>query len=466
MTPAAPSFVVVGRVNKGKSSIVATLAEDEDVPISDEPGTTRDVRTYSVQVDGTVLFNLIDTPGFQDAPAALEEIRRHRRDASVSDAAVASFVDTYRTSREFAEETKLLAPILGGGRILYVVDGTVPYSRDYEAEMEILRWTGRPRMALVNRIGTGDFAAEWKKALGQYFSLVREFDANRAGFGDRIRLLESFRELDDDSRAALDRAAAVLRAEHHRRRREAARVISGLLCDALTEKVELELRKGDSEKDRLEEALRRLQELLREAERRAHSAVFELYRFRRVKPPELTIPALKEDLFAEKTWKVYGLTHGQLLLAGALGGAAIGLTIDAAAGGHTFLLASVIGGMLGGATALVRSGRTLGSGIRIMNHLAGGARIVRYGPIAKDNLPWVLLDRALLYARAISARAHSVQGELTVPGADSIARALPAEERGKAGKLFARISKASADDDLRAGLREWIEERLEGLDRS
>ena len=151
----APNFVVVGRVNKGKSSIVATLAEEETIPISEEPGTTQETRGYTVEAEGQVLFTLVDTPGFQDAPAALEQIRRHRRDASVSDAAVKAFVDTYKNSREFQEETRLLAPILGGGRILYVVDGTVPYSSDYEAEMEILRWTGRPRMALVNRIGAG-----------------------------------------------------------------------------------------------------------------------------------------------------------------------------------------------------------------------------------------------------------------------------------------------------------------------
>ena len=98
----ALDFVVVGRVNKGKSSIVATLAEEESVPISDEPGTTQEVRSYSVQVENTLLFTLVDTPGFQDAPAALEEIRKHRSDASVSDAAVKAFVETYRRSREFA----------------------------------------------------------------------------------------------------------------------------------------------------------------------------------------------------------------------------------------------------------------------------------------------------------------------------------------------------------------------------
>src|SRR5258708_40330238 len=101
--------------------------------------------------------------------------------------------------------------------------------------MEILRWTGRPRMALVNRIGAGNHVEEWKKALGQFFGIVREFDANKAGFDDRIRLLESFRELDEESRTSLDRSIGILKAEHQRRRREGCRRLSGRVAAAATQ---------------------------------------------------------------------------------------------------------------------------------------------------------------------------------------------------------------------------------------
>ena len=63
----APRFAVVGRVNKGKSSIVATLAEDDSVRVDPRPGTTTEVREYPVSVDGRPLFVLVDTPGFEDA---------------------------------------------------------------------------------------------------------------------------------------------------------------------------------------------------------------------------------------------------------------------------------------------------------------------------------------------------------------------------------------------------------------
>ena len=39
-----------------------------------------------------------------------------------------------------------------------------------------------------------------------------------------------------------------------------------------------------------------------------------------------------------------------------------------------------------------------------------GDRIVRYGPLGKDNLPWILLDRALIYTRH-DARTSCVTSE-------------------------------------------------------
>jgi len=458
----APSFVVVGRVNKGKSSIVATLAEEETIPISEEPGTTQETRGYTVEAEGQVLFTLVDTPGFQDAPAALEQIRQHRRDASVSDAAVKSFVDTYSNSREFQEETRLLTPILGGGRILYVVDGTVPYSSDYEAEMEILRWTGRPRMALVNRIGAGNHVEEWKKALGQFFGIVREFDANKAGFDDRIRLLESFRELDEESRTSLDRSIGILKSEHQRRRREASRIISGLLVAALTQREELKLEQHERVEDRIEDARNKLRKELIDLERRAHAQLFALYRFKKLQSSELPTAGLTEDLFAERTWKVLGLTHGQLLAGGAAVGAGLGLAIDAATVGHTFGLAALIGGAIGFGSALVRSGKALGSEWRVVRQLIDGERIVRFGPLGTDKLPWILFDRALIYQRAVSTRAHSVQGPLAIGEHDAIVRDFSVGERAKGSRLFSQIAKYARDlpDDLGSDLRAWVEERL------
>lgn len=64
-----PIFAVVGRVNKGKSSVIASLIESDAIKISPRPGTTTECVRYEVEQDGRVLFSVVDTPGFEDAPA-------------------------------------------------------------------------------------------------------------------------------------------------------------------------------------------------------------------------------------------------------------------------------------------------------------------------------------------------------------------------------------------------------------
>ena len=167
-----PTFAVVGHPNKGKSSIVSTLAQDDSVRIAPEPGTTARCRRYPMRVDGRVQYVLVDTPGFQRARRALQWMRERETSADLHRAVVEDFVREHRDTGRFDDECELLAPILEGAGILYVVDGSVPYGPEYEAEMEILRWTGEPSMALINPIGGGDHIPAWRAALEQYFIVV------------------------------------------------------------------------------------------------------------------------------------------------------------------------------------------------------------------------------------------------------------------------------------------------------
>ncbi len=62
---------VVGRPNKGKSSIVATLARDDSVHIAARAGSTRKTRRFPMRIDGETLYELVDTPGLQRARSVL-----------------------------------------------------------------------------------------------------------------------------------------------------------------------------------------------------------------------------------------------------------------------------------------------------------------------------------------------------------------------------------------------------------
>ena len=103
-------------------------------------------------------MTLVDTPGFEQARHALAWLREREGSAAERPDVVRDFVGEFQSSGRYPEECELLRPVLEGAGILYVVDGARPYSPEYEAEMEILRWTGQPRMALINRIGERDHA--------------------------------------------------------------------------------------------------------------------------------------------------------------------------------------------------------------------------------------------------------------------------------------------------------------------
>lgn len=468
-----PRFAVVGRVNKGKSSIVATLAEDDSVRIDPRPGTTTEVREFPVRVDGRTLFVLVDTPGFEDAPRVLAWLRASAPSAAERPARVADFVRVHEASGEFQEERRLLAPILAGACVLYVVDGTKPFRPNYEAEMEILRWTGRPGLALVNRVGEGDHAAEWHRALGQFFGIVRDFDALAATFEERLHLLEAFRALEPGWRPALDEALAALLAQRRRRRAESAAEVADLVADALTHVEEVAVKDEAAlaaERDRLE---RSFHDALRRREARARRRVEALYAHPRAvfEERELARPALEQDLFAEEAWRVLGLSPGQLVLAGALAGATAGGALDAAVGGASFLAGTALGGAVGGGAALYGVGRRfarvrpVGPGswpgfLLETRRLLSGERRFRIGPHAQPNFPWVLLDRALLHYAAVVRRTHAFRGVTALPdGARSgVVTELGAGERRELAALFRRLRRA-APDAPRA-LRDALEGRV------
>ena len=184
----SPTLAVVGHPNKGKSSLVSTLSQDDSVGIGADPGTTIRSRAYPMRLDGQLLYTLVDTPGFQRARQVLAwlEARAAEEGASAADRArlVRDFVVEAGHAERFPDESELLRPITEGAGILYVVDGGVPYGPEYEAEMEVLRWAGAPSMAIINPIDRDTYVEDWRSALGQFFRVVRVVDAVRSGFRD------------------------------------------------------------------------------------------------------------------------------------------------------------------------------------------------------------------------------------------------------------------------------------------
>ena len=456
---ATPTFAVVGHPNKGKSSIVATLTENQRVDIGATPGTTYKADHFEFVAGNQVLYTLVDTPGFQRAGQVMEWLQANSDDASQRRSAVQRFVEAHRGDDKFIDECELLTPLLEGAGILYVVDGAKPYGPEYELEMQILQWTGQPRMALINRIGEGDYRDEWIQALGQYFSIARSFDAMQADFPARISLLRAFGELHAPWRASLDAAVAILEQQRTHQMERSVREVCDLLCDSVSESLEEAVpdNQGSHWVDERKHALMdKLQAKLVKREQRARNRVLGIYSHDLTEANEAELKFLQADLFAEETWELFGLSRIQLAATGGVSGALAGGGLDLLVGGSSLFAGSLGGAVVGSLGAWFGSSEL--AKVKVLGRSLGGD-VLRVGPVSSKNFPWVLLGRAWAHWRIISERNHAVrnaiEAEILQFHQEGV-NTLDVRSRSKLESKFSQLRDGKDSRDLRDQLYEEL----------
>lgn len=462
----APVFVVVGHPNKGKSSIVSTLAQDDSVAVAPRPGTTVAARAFPLRVDDETLYTLVDTPGFQRARRALAWMQEHETTAADHPAIVARFVDSHRGDDVFRDEVELLTPIVEGGGILYVVDGSKPYGPEYEAEMEILRWTGRPSMGLINPIGAATYVDEWEAALGQYFRIVRVLDAVQARFDQRLELLRAFGQMREEWRAPMDRAVDVLSSDRARRRRAAATSIADMLLEMMTLTVGKNLQADDDPEPHRAALERKYTDRLRAIERDARRDVERAYDHHDLARQETSEP-LEQDLFSAETWHHFGQSKWRLAVLGASSGAIAGGVVDASLAGIAFGVFTSLGAATG--AALGWQAAEWSSSVRVfqlpgMEQVGLAGKRVQVGPTSNRNLPFVALGRARYHHALVEGRTHARRDELVVDHdkAGALNRFEDDEDK-RLEKIFAKIRRAEGRYDRAVGQRVALIEAVEEL---
>ena len=444
----SPRFAVIGRVNEGKSSVVSTLTENDRIAVGPDPGTTQISERFDVRGDGYDLFSLIDTPGFEEPERVLAWLRQRADTAAERRAAIHEFVRTFSGSGDFSAECQLLKPIIDGAAVIYVVSSKHPFRPGFEVEMEILRWTGAPRLALINKSDGVDYSIDWKSALSQYFNIVKEFDAMRGGFVERMHLLEALRVMNDDAASALDHAMQVLSRIQLRRLQRSvdlmARLVEGMLS------FRMKLSESEAADPNKNVVIDRFHDHLRALEINARAEIEQLFNFSRIerKENEFSKPIYEKDLFAEETWQFLGQPRWVLITLGTLAGGALGGAVDIKTAGFSGFLATPIGMLLGAASALGATAGEPEAKIKGAN-LAG--RVVAIGPHKDPNFSWVILDRALLHFRALLTRTHAVREAMLVDGKEKIGlvHGLESANMLAIGKVMGKIKKSDSPEKYR-----------------
>ncbi len=110
------TLAIVGRPNAGKSSLFNRLVERERAIVTATPGTTRDLVTERISMDG-IPIELVDTAGVREALEEVEKIGIERTHQALADASIVLVV-LDATAPLNGDELKLLRAIEGRAALI------------------------------------------------------------------------------------------------------------------------------------------------------------------------------------------------------------------------------------------------------------------------------------------------------------------------------------------------------------
>lgn len=468
-----PRLAIMGHPNAGKSSVVATLTENDRIAIDKRAGTTTESDLYPVIIDGQAVIEFIDTPGFQNPSAILEWFQAHEGEGDLARA----FVDAHRRDPLFAHDCALLEPVAEGAGIILVVDGSKRIKEKDRTEIELLRLTARPRMAILNNLASQDkYMGQWQDALSKAFNSVRHFNAHRATYAERIRLLHALKSIDQRWEKRLEMTIDAFERDWDRRMDQATGTIIDLLKDALSFQVTRTVKDKHlvfkSGRDKVTgEIMAEFENGLRKLEGMAQEQIRAHFRHNVWKASHSSI--LDKDLLSDEVSHALGLSKRQLALAGLATGAATGAGIDLALAGHSLGLGALLGAAAGGVLGIAG-----GSALAKLDiEEKPGTKRFTVGPVSNPKFPFVLLDRIILYSARAMDWAHGRQAadedavnkvpdkEIRVQG---FTEALESQQQRDLDRFFAAVRRGrdsgrseSVRATIKGVLRDLAESRID-----
>lgn len=442
-----PQFAVVGHPNEGKSSVLSTLAEDDSVRVSSIPGETTVCQEFPVKIDRKEVIRFIDTPGFQNPTKVLKQLKDLQKS---TDDPIGKFRENNQNNFDYKEDCELLSPLTQRSGIIYVVDGSRPVRNVDKAEMEILRITGLPRMAIINAKEEDEsFLEQWKIEFRKCFNTFRVFNAHHANYAQRIQLLNSLRNIDEDWEEALQTVIQAFKDDWKHRNALCVEIITEMVKNCLAYKERKNI-SSSTDVDEVKESLQKHYAAgIKELESMAYQQIRGLFKHNIFNYELPSQSILQEDLFSEKTWKLLGLNRKQLIATACAGGAGVGAAIDVAAAGITFGVFSAIGGVAG-IGSMVFGGKKLARA-KVLGLKLGGEEI-QIGPCKNVQFLYILLDRCLIYYSFISNWAHGCRDYHEPAGSDQAKKSersgytdkWSAGDRKKCMEFFDSIQKGSS----------------------
>lgn len=338
------NLVFLGDPNEGKTTIIANLMENECAEISALPGTTTKAQCYRLHDSRNreLILATWDTPGFQNSDDMFAWFYEQNDNAIPN--LTQLFIESHRDDMSWQHDVELIRPITLGALVVYVVSShRKPTDSDYK-QIQIIRYTGAKRIALINqRDGNGkNWTEDWRELLEREFGTVLTYNPHNSGLDQRLELLDRLANASEQDRQQILNARDTLKSYWEHRIDQLTRKIITKICESVRA----------AEVDDAEEiAKRKLTDRLISLENEFREEAKKLFNHTRL---NIQHPLFDFEIDSTKHWKAnkLGMTRKNAAIYGAIVGASGGALVDVLMGGLGFGIPTGIGGIAGASSAL------------------------------------------------------------------------------------------------------------------
>lgn len=356
-----PVFIVTGAPNKGKSTFIKAMANDESVVVRQQARTTISSKPYPFKVlrkqngdsGWETLFTLWDTPGFENAAEMHEILTRWGISESEHPVKVIQkFLEAYDGHPDFIYELEIFKPVTEDACIVYVADCSKKFREsEYLREIQIIRFTRLPRIAILNPIDGDKHLESWRSGLTDYFNNIKVFNPHKTTFEEKLRILGAFSHLHDEWEEPLNRVIAILNTQREKVLDECARAIRKAVLKIFDQEFSVRYDGLRDEQEHRMDLVSQVRNVVRSVMNDAQREI--IRRFEQKADIVFEQDFSDNDLFDTAVRKKILSVHQRAMINALIGGG-IGAAIDVAAGGLTFGIFTAALGAGGGLAAYIK----------------------------------------------------------------------------------------------------------------
>ena len=187
----APKFVIIGKPNHGKSSLISVITMDDSIEISNKAGTTIEMNHYSYEYKNEDIIEFYDTPGFEMA----EDITDFLEEGH----SINEFIEKYHNDNIYKKDIEILNAVLKSDYIIFLINSSeMPDENTIGYELTILKYIDKPKLFLFNQKKEKNYNKKWEELLKEFGFNKNEiiyFNALKSGYSQIIDLLQKIETL-------------------------------------------------------------------------------------------------------------------------------------------------------------------------------------------------------------------------------------------------------------------------------